>query len=210
MAIDYSLYLIIDRSFLNGRNLKKCIEDAIKGGVTLIQIREKDASTREFFEVAKEIQEITSKYNIPLIINDRVDIALTIDADGVHLGQNDMPIALARKILGPDKIIGISAGNLKEAMEAQNNGADYVGLGPVFYTGTKKDADDPIGLHRLKDIVQNITIPSVAIGGINKENTTSILEAGVDGISVISAILGSENIEKASEELSRIIKNRTL
>lgn len=201
MDINYKLYLITDRSFLNGRDLKTCIEDALKGGATLVQIREKDTSTRDFFEVAKEIKEVTSKYNVPLIINDRIDIALAIDAEGVHLGQSDMPIAIAREILGKDKIIGISANNLEEAIEAQKNGADYLGLGPVFYTGTKKDIKEPIGLTGLAEITKNINIPSVAIGGINKENAKPILDAGVDGISLISAILGSENIEKATEEL---------
>jgi thiamine-phosphate pyrophosphorylase len=210
MDIDYSLYLITDRSFLNGRDLKKCIEDAIKGGVTLIQIREKDASTREFFEVAKEVKEVTSKYNVPLLINDRIDIAIAIDADGVHLGQSDMPISLARKILGKDKIIGISANTIKEALEAQNDGADYLGLGPVFFTGTKKDINEPIGVSGLREMTEAINIPSVAIGGINKENSESIMEAGVDGISVISAILGSEDIEKASKDLSVIVKSNLL
>ena len=204
MDINYKLYLITDRSFLNGRSLKDCVEAAIKGGVTLVQVREKDASTREFYKIAKEVKEITSKYNIPLLINDRIDIALAIDAEGVHLGQSDMPIKLARKILGEDKIIGISANTLEEALEAQKAGADYLGIGPVFYTGTKKDIDEPIGIHGLKEITENIRIPSVAIGGINKENAKSVLETGVNGISVISAILRSENIEKASIELSNI------
>jgi thiamine-phosphate pyrophosphorylase len=185
MDINYKLYLITDRSFLNGRNLKDCVEAAIQGGVTLVQVREKDASTREFYKIAKEVKEITSKYNVPLLINDRIDIALAIEAEGVHLGQSDMPIGLARKILGEDKIIGISANSLDEALEAQKDGADYLGLGPVFYTGTKKDIDEPIGIHGLKEITQSIRIPSVAIGGINKENAKSVLETGVNGISLI-------------------------
>lgn len=204
MDIDYKLYLITDRGFLKGRSLKSCVEAAIKGGVTLVQVREKNASTREFYEVAKEVQEVTLKYNIPLLINDRIDIALAINADGVHLGQGDMPIELARKILGENKIIGISANNKKEALEAQNNGADYVGLGPVFYTGTKKDINEPTGLTGLNKIAKSINIPSVAIGGINKENAKSVLEAGVNGLSVISAILGSDDIEKASRELCNL------
>src|SRR3712207_105398 len=130
-------------------------------------------------------------------INDRIDIALAINADGVHLGQSDMPIELARKILGNDKIIGISAGNVKEAIEAEKAGADYVGLGAVFFTGTKKDIDEPIGLAGLREITEKITIPSVAIGGINKENAKSVLATGVNGISVISAILKNEDIQGA-------------
>lgn len=207
MVVDYSLYLITDRSFLNGRSLASCVEEAIKGGVTLIQVREKDLSSREFFKVAKEVKEVTNKYNVPLIINDRIDIALAIDADGVHLGQSDMPIEIARKILGKDKIIGISAGSISEALEAEKNGADYLGIGTVFFTGTKKDIEKPIGIEGLKDIVNKIEIPSVAIGGINKDNCEEVMKSGVNGISLISAILANDNIEISSRELRNIINN---
>lgn len=204
MDINYKLYLITDRSFLNGRSLAECVEDAIKGGATLVQVREKNISTRDFYNIAREVQEVTTKYNVPLLINDRIDIALAINADGVHLGQSDMPIELARKILGDDKIIGISAGNVKEAIEAEKAGADYVGLGAVFFTGTKKDIDEPIGLAGLREITEKITIPSVAIGGINKENAKSVLATGVNGISVISAILKNDDIQGASKTLANI------
>lgn len=207
MNIDYSLYLITDRNIIKNRSLKECVEEAIKGGVTIVQIREKDASTREFYNIAKEIKEVTDKYNIPLIINDRLDIALAVDAAGVHLGQSDMSIEVARKILGEDKIIGISSGNLEEALEAEKSGADYLGLGAVFYTGTKKDIDEPIGLDGLKEITNKIKIPSVAIGGINKDNTAEVMKTGVNGISVISAVLGYEDTKKASEELSGKSRN---
>lgn len=209
MNIDYSLYLITDRNIINNRNLKECVEEAIKGGVTIVQIREKDGSTREFYNIAEEIKEVTDKYNIPLIINDRIDIALAIDAAGVHLGQSDMSIEVARKILGEDKVIGISAGNLDEAVEAEKLGADYLGLGAVFYTGTKKDIDEPIGLEGLNEITKKIEIPSVAIGGINKDNAAEVMKTGVNGISVISAILGYEDTKKVSEELlSKLSKSR--
>lgn len=209
MNIDYSLYLITDRDIIKDRYLKECVEEAIKGGVTIVQIREKDASTREFYNIAKEVKEVTDKYNIPLIINDRLDIALAVDAAGVHLGQSDMSIEVARKILGEEKIIGISAGNLEEAMEAEKSGADYLGIGAIFYTGTKKDIDEPIGLEGLKEIINKIKIPSVAIGGINKDNTEDVINTGVNGISVISAILGYEDTKKASEELlSKLSKSR--
>jgi len=207
MAIDYSLYLITDRSFLNGRSIASCVSEAIEGGVTLIQVREKNISTREFFKVAKEVKEVTNKYNIPLIINDRIDIALAIDADGVHLGQSDMPIEMARKILGKDKIIGISAGSLSEALEAEQNGADYLGIGTVFFTGTKNDIEEPIGIEGLKEIVNNIKIPSVAIGGINKNNCAEVMSAGVNGISLISAILSNDNIQASSRNLRNIVNN---
>jgi thiamine-phosphate pyrophosphorylase len=175
----------------------------------LCKIKKKDASTREFYNIAKEVKEVTDKYNIPLIINDRLDIALAVDAAGVHLGQSDMSIEVARKILGEEKIIGISAGNLEEALEAEKSGADYLGIGAIFYTGTKKDIDEPIGLEGLKEIINKIKIPSVAIGGINKDNTEDVIKTGVNGISVISAILGYEDTKKASEELlSKLSKSR--
>lgn len=201
MSTDYSLYLVTDRRFLKGRTLKNAVEDAIKGGVTIVQVREKDVSTREFYKIALEVKEITDKYNIPLIINDRIDIALAVDAKGVHLGQDDMPLKLARKILGKDKIIGISVGNVEEAKEAERDGADYVGIGAIFFTGSKKDIDIPIGILGLKEIVNSINIPSVAIGGVNRENLSEVMSTGTNGAAVISAILGNDNIEQASKEL---------
>lgn len=201
MEINYELYLITDRRFLRGRELKKVLEQAILGGVTLVQVREKDVSTREFFNVAKEVKEITDYYNVPIIINDRLDIAQAIDAHGVHLGQKDMNLTIARKILGKDKIIGISAGNIREALEAQNNGADYLGIGTIFPTGSKKDVDEIIGIDGLSKIKNSIQIPSVAIGGINKSNFKDILNTGVDGISVISAILNENDIKLAAKNL---------
>lgn len=201
MDIDYSLYLVTDRRFLKDRTLKSAVEDSIKGGVTIVQVREKDVTTREFYKVALEVKEITDKYNVPLIINDRIDIAQAIDADGVHLGQDDMPIKLARKILGKNKIIGISVGNVHEAKEAEKDGADYVGIGAIFFTGSKKDIDTPIGTSGLKEVVESINIPSVAIGGVNKENLSEVIKTGINGAAVISAILGKENIEQAAKEL---------
>lgn len=201
MGIDYSLYLITNRSFLKGRSLKTVVEESILGGTTIIQVREKNISTREFYKVALEVKEVTDHYKVPLIINDRIDIAQAIDADGVHLGQDDMPLTIARKILGKNKIIGISAGTLDEALEAQKDGADYLGIGAIFYTGTKKDIDVPIGIDQLKHIYDNINIPAVAIGGINETNFKEVLSTGVNGISVISAILDKADIISASKML---------
>jgi thiamine-phosphate pyrophosphorylase len=203
MSIDYSLYLVTDRSFLNNKSIKDAVEEAIKGGVTMVQVREKDVSSREFYKVALEVKEITDKYKLPLIINDRIDIAQAVDASGVHLGQSDLPLKLARDILGKDKIIGISVGNVKEAKEAETDGADYVGIGTIFFTGTKKDIKTPIGIEGLTEIVKSIGIPSVAIGGINEENAKDVLNSGTDGVAVISAILGKEDIRKAAEEFRR-------
>jgi thiamine-phosphate pyrophosphorylase len=203
MSIDYSLYLVTDRSFLNNKSIKDAVEEAIKGGVTMVQVREKDVSSREFYKVALEVKQITDKYKLPLIINDRIDIAQAVDASGVHLGQSDLPLKLARDILGKDKIIGISVGNVKEAKEAERDGADYVGIGTIFFTGTKKDIKTPIGIEGLTEIVKSIGIPSVAIGGINEENAKDVLNSGTDGVAVISAILGKEDVRKAAEEFRR-------
>lgn len=205
MNINYSLYLVTDRSFLKGRKLKDVVEDSIKGGATLVQVREKDISTNEFYSVALEVKEVTDKYKVPLIINDRIDIAQAINADGVHLGQDDMPLTVARKILGSKKIIGISVGNVKEAKIAENDGADYIGIGTIFFTGSKKDIDTPIGIEGLKEIVDSISIPSVAIGGINKDNTPEIMKTGTNGIAVISAILNNEDIKAATKNLKERI-----
>ena len=196
------LYLITDRRFLKGRSLNESVEAAILGGVTIVQVREKDISSRQFFEISRSVKQVTDYYGVPLIINDRIDIAQAVDAAGVHLGQSDLHMPIARKILGDGKIIGISAGNASEAAEAEKHGADYVGIGAVFPTGSKSDADDPIGLEGLKDTVSSITIPSVAIGGINSANAASVFGTGVNGISVISAILDREDIRKAAEILN--------
>ncbi|EKS4343648.1 thiamine phosphate synthase [Clostridium sporogenes] len=201
MDLNYELYLITDRRFLKGRELKKVVEDAILGGVTIVQVREKDVSTREFYNVAKEVKEVTDHYKVPIIINDRLDIAQAINAHGVHLGQKDMQLNIARRILGKDKIIGISVGNIKEALEAENNGADYLGIGTIFPTGSKKDVDAIIGIDGLSKIKNNISIPSVAIGGINKTNFKDVLNTGIEGISVISAILGENDINIAANNL---------
>ncbi|MFL0197892.1 thiamine phosphate synthase [Clostridium sp. WILCCON 0269] len=203
MELDYSLYLVTDRSFLKEKLLHEAVEEAILGGVTMVQLREKDASTRDFYRQALEVKKITEIYKIPLIINDRLDIAQAVDAEGVHLGQSDMPLTTARNILGRDKIIGISVGNVEEALEAEKNGADYVGIGTVFFTGTKKDIDTPIGIEVLEKICNSINIPAVAIGGINENNFKEVLSTGVDGISVISAILGKDDIKIAAEALRK-------
>lgn len=201
MDINYGLYLITDRRFLKGRELKRVVEDAILGGVSIVQVREKDVSTREFYNVALEVKKVTDYYKVPIIINDRLDIAQAINAQGVHLGQKDMELSIARKLLGQDKIIGISVGTVKEALEAEKNGADYLGIGTVFPTGSKKDIANLIGLNGLKEIKNNIRIPSVAIGGINKDNFKEVIGAGVQGISVISAILKEEDVKKAAKNL---------
>lgn len=201
MAIDYRLYLVTDRSFIGNKSLKEAVKEAIEGGTTFVQIREKNISTREFYNVSLEVKEVTDYYKVPLVINDRIDIAQAIGADGVHLGQRDMSLKVARRILGNNKLIGISVGNIEEALEAQENGADYIGVGTVFYTGTKKDINIPIGLKGLKEICNSIKIPKVAIGGINKDNLESIISTGADGAAIVSAILGQKDIKEAAKIL---------
>lgn len=206
--INYSLYLVTNREILKNKTLYEAVEDAILGGVTIVQLREKNLSYKEFLKIAKELKKLTDKYNIPLIINDNIQIAKEIDASGVHLGQSDENIEKAKKILGKNKLIGISVGNEKEAREAISLGADYLGIGTIFYTKTKKDIKTPIGIEGLKKVVTNITIPCVAIGGINKKNIKEIMQSGVDGVAIISDILEKDDIKKASEELINCIRKK--
>lgn len=204
--IDYSLYLVTDRDILGERDLCKAVEDSIKGGTTIVQLREKFIDDEKFLEIAKEVQKITKKYNVPLIINDNIKIAKEIDAEGVHIGQSDDSLEKAREILGKNKIIGVSVGSIEEALKAQAGGADYLGIGTIFYTGSKKDINEPLGIKNLKNIVDAIKIPSVAIGGIHLDNVKDVMNTGVDGVAVISEILGKEDIKNASKTLLSFIK----
>jgi len=199
-SVNYSLYLVTDRDVLAGKDIYEAVEESIKGGVTLVQIREKSLSTLEFYDIAVKIKIITDKYKVPLIINDRLDIALAIDAAGVHLGQSDMPASIARSIIGNNKILGISTSTLDEAQKAEREGADYVGVGAMFPTRTKDDAN-AVSVHVLKEIKDNVSIPVVAIGGINRKNIDLLKIANIDGIAVVSDILGKECIREAAEEL---------
>ena len=203
--IDLSLYLVTDKSddvekFLN------TIEEGIKGGVSVVQIREKTAETLDFYNLALKVKEITEKYDIPLIINDRVDVALAIDADGVHVGQSDMPCDITRKLIGDNKILGVSAATIEEAKKAEKDGADYIGTGAVFPTATKDDAPS-ITKQDLKNVVESTNIPVVAIGGITLENAHELTDTGIAGLSVVSAIMSSENPKKSSEELLNIFNS---
>lgn len=200
--IDYSLYLVTNREILINCNLEEAVEKAILGGTTLVQLREKNISTIDFYNIGKKIKKVTEKYNIPLIINDRLDIALAIDADGVHVGQRDMPVDITRKLIGENKILGVSASNITEALKAEDDGADYLGIGAIFPTDTKKDADY-VTVEQLKEINEKVHIPSVAIGGINKNNVSMLKNTGTAGISIISAILGNKDIKRASEEIKK-------
>ena len=198
--IDYSLYLVTDREMLVDTDIYTAVEEAIKGGVTLVQIREKNLSTLEFYNISSKIKIVTDKYNIPLIINDRIDIAMSIDAAGVHLGQSDMPATIARSIIGNNKIMGISTSTVEESQKAEREGADYIGVGAMFPTTTKDDAD-AVSIQCLKEIKDNISIPVVAIGGINEKNVELLKIANIDGIAVISDILAKKSIKAAAGKL---------
>lgn len=205
--IDYSLYLVTDRGILNGRSLEDAVEQSILGGTSIVQLREKDASSLEFYKIALSVKKITDKYNVPLIINDRVDIALAVDAAGVHVGQTDIPPQIVRRIIGLNKILGVSTQNVEQAIKAKEAGADYVGVGAIFPTTSKSDAK-VVTINELKAIKNNIDIPVIAIGGINERNVKTLSETEIDGIAVISSILEHENIRTKSEYLLSLFKSR--
>lgn len=204
--IDYSLYLVTDRDVLVDIDIYTGVEEAIKGGVTVVQLREKSLGTLEFYNMAVKIKNITDKYKIPLIINDRIDIAKAIDAAGVHLGQSDMPADIARNIIGNDKILGVSTATLAEAQKAERQGADYVGVGAMFSTTTKNDAR-AVSVQCLKEIKEGVSIPVVAIGGINEKNVELLKPANIDGIAVVSDILGKKCVKAAAEKLGSYVKS---
>jgi thiamine-phosphate pyrophosphorylase len=204
--IDLSLYLVTDRALSMGKSTEQIVEDAVKGGVSMVQLREKDTPTKEFYHLACSLMKLLKPYNIPLIINDRLDIAIASNADGLHIGQSDMPYSIVRKILGKDKIIGLSVETIEQAREANNLDVDYIGLSPVFSTDSKKDINTPLELEGIKEIASFTKHPTVAIGGINKANTADIIKNGANGIAVISAIVSQEDPRKAAEELKSIIQ----
>jgi thiamine-phosphate pyrophosphorylase len=195
------LYVITDRRL---KPEVESVKEALEGGATSIQLRIKNAPTREMIEIGKEIRKLTEEYDALYFVDDRVDVALATNADGVQLGLEDMPISLARDI-APNLVIGASVYSLEEALHAEKEGADYLGAGSVFPTSTKKDVR-VIGIEGLRRIVESVKIPVVAIGGINHENVKEVLKTGVDGVAVISAIMGAENVKKATEEMRKIIE----
>lgn len=203
--MDVLLYAVTDRSWLHGESLYDQVEKALAGGVTLLQLREKELDSDAFLLEAKEIQTLCKKYQVPLIINDNVELAKEINADGVHVGQEDMQVERARKILGPDKIIGVSAHSVEEALLAEQNGADYLGVGAVFTTGTKLNAGS-IRHETVKEICEAVHIPVAAIGGINRENVLQLAGTGIDGIAVVSAIFAQPDICAAAKELKELAK----
>jgi len=208
MAIDYSLYLVADADFAGGRDLAALVDAAVSGGVTVVQLRAKSLGGRAFVGLALEISRRLAGTGVSLLINDRVDIALTCGAAGVHLGQDDMPVPAARRILGPNAAIGVSVNTPEEAALAESEGADYVGAGPAFATATKETPLAILGPAGIARIKRAVRIPVVAIGGISAGNAASLTAAGADGIAVVSAILSAPDPARAAEELTRSFKPR--
>ena len=199
-AIDYSIYLVTDEACLHGRPLLKCVEEALAAGVTLVQYRAKAADGGVLYAEACRLKELCDKYNVSLIINDRLDIALAVGAAGVHLGQDDLPCAVARRLLGEDFIIGVSAHNPAEAVQAVSEGADYLGCGAVFGTATKHDVAK-LGLENLRAIRKAVAVPMVGIGGITADNYAEVLATGADGAAIVSGILAQDDIGAVVKKL---------
>jgi len=202
------LYLVTDRRLCSGRKLEDIVLEAVEGGVTMVQLREKEASTREFIDIALNLKSLLAPYGVPLIINDRVDVAIASGADGVHLGQSDMPCSTARALLGPDKIIGLSIEDLSQIEEANSLDIDYIGISPVFSTPTKTDTAPPLGLAGIAEASKRSRHPVVGIGGINASNAAEVWASGADGIAVVSAIISSPDPKKASIELKQMHLSR--
>ena len=197
---DLLLYAVTDRHWLDGRTLYEVVKESLEGGATFVQLREKTLDDETFLQEAKELQQLCREYKVPFVVNDNVDIAIEMDADGVHVGQSDMEAGDVRAKLGPDKIIGVSAGTVEEAILAEKRGADYLGVGAVFPTGSKNDAID-VPHDTLKAICEAVSIPVIAIGGITRENVSELAGTGICGIAVISAIYAQKNIKEATKEL---------
>ena len=204
-TVDYSLYLVTDRRLAKGRTTLDIVRAAVQGGVTCVQLREKTCSTREFIAEALAIRDFLNARGIALIINDRVDIAQAVGADGVHLGQSDMPLDIARSLVGDSMLVGISVESLEEAVQAEAGGADYLGVSPIYPTPTKTDTAPPLGLQGLRTIRRAVNLPLVGIGGLNQQNAAPVIQYGADGIAVVSAIVAAADPERAARQLRREI-----
>ncbi len=200
-----ALHVLTDRVLSLGRDMVTVATAALDGGATVIQLRDKTASTRLLIEEAVALRALTRERGAMLIVNDRIDVALAVDADGAHVGQDDMPAALARQLLGPERILGVSAGNLEEAAEAIIAGADYLGVGPIYATASKADAGQPQGTALLRELAAQHTLPLIAIGGIHAENAAEVIQAGATGIAVISAVVSAPDITAATHDLRQIL-----
>ena len=200
-----ALHVLTDEALSRGRDMLTVAVAAIAGGATVIQLRNKTASTRVLIEEGLALRDLTRLHNVLLIVNDRIDVALAVHADGAHVGQDDMPAELARRLLGPDRILGISAGTREEAEIAIAAGADYLGVGPIYATMSKADAGKPVGLQLLQDFSQRYTIPLVAIGGIATKNCAEVIHAGATGVAVISAVVGAGDMTAATREIAKYV-----
>lgn len=209
MKYDYTLYLVTDRNLMSTTTLIEAVEQAILGGCTMIQLREKDISSLDFYRQAVEVKKITEQYHVPFIINDRIDIAMAVKANGVHIGQSDIPTAIARELIGTDMLLGVSATSENEAIQAAKDGADYLGVGAMFHTGTKTDANHVL-MEELKKIRRAVNLPIVAIGGINKKNAKLFHDTGIDGLAIISAIIAQPDIQKAAAEMKAVFCKEVL
>ena len=201
------LHVITDESYVRGRAHRDVAEAATAGGAKVVQFRDKTASGKRLYEVALEIRRITAAAGVTFIVNDRLDIAFSVGADGVHIGQEDLPVEAARRILGKEKIIGASAGNVEEALAAVRAGADYIGFGPIFTTGSKPDAGEPVGLEALSDLASRVDAPVIAIGGITVDNLAEVMASGAVGAAVISAVAAVKDMHKATRSLVQIISS---
>jgi thiamine-phosphate pyrophosphorylase len=199
--MDWSLYVVTDAKLSRGRSHLDIVRAAIQGGATVVQYREKEATIQRMVGEARELRQLCREAGVPLIVNDRVDVALAVGADGVHLGVHDFPVPIARRLLGPDRIIGFSPETLEEARMAEVDGADYLGVGSVFGTATKADAGPPIGLAGLRKVIAAVSIPVVGIGGVHAHNAAQVIRAGAAGVAVVSAVVAAEDVEAAAREL---------
>jgi thiamine-phosphate pyrophosphorylase len=206
MMVDYSVYLVTDRDLARGRTTLEIVAAAIRGGVSCIQVREKTCSTGEFIDEALAIRSLLARHEIPLIINDRVDVALAVKADGIHLGQKDMPCSMARQLIPESMIVGISVESLDDAIAAQKDGADYLGVSPIYPTPTKTDTAQALGLEGLRSIRSEVDLPLVGIGGLNADNAAAVIYNGADGVAVVSAIVAADDPEAATRDLIEIVR----
>jgi len=200
---DYRLYLVTDSGLSRGRSHALVVAAALRGGVTVVQYREKEGTTRQIVEEASRIRSLCADAGVPFIVNDRLDIALAVDADGLHVGQDDLPAAAARRLIGAGRILGVSAGSAEEALAAQAEGADYIGASPVFDTPTKPDAPPAVGVEGLRRMAAAVRVPVVGIGGMNAGNAGAVIAAGAAGVAVVSAIVSAEDVEAAARAIRR-------
>ena len=205
-AVDWSLYLVTDKDLALGRPVEDIVSAALKGGVSIVQIREKDKSTRDFLAQAEKIHRLCRDYHVPLIVNDRIDVAMAIGAEGIHIGQSDMPYAVARQLVGPDVLIGLSVENMDHVSAAESWDVDYYGVSPIFSTPTKTDVYTEWGIQGLQNLRWKSQKPLIAIGGLNASNAAEIVRAGADGVAVVSAIMSAPDPEIAAHDLKNIIK----